>query len=109
MKCLKLLISAYSCRPGMGSEPGVGWNVVKQLAQHNQVWVLTRNDNRPLIETELSQNPIAELQFIYYNLPWWFRWLKSGQQLHYYLWQIGIYFLAKQFHAQIQFDVAHHQ
>jgi glycosyltransferase involved in cell wall biosynthesis len=92
----------------MGSEPGVGWNVVKQLVEHNQVWVLTRSDNRPFIEAELAQDPIVGLHFIYYDLPWWLGFLKSGQQLHYYLWQISVYSIVKPLHQQIQFDVSHH-
>lgn len=33
---------------------------------------------------------------------------QRGVQLHYYLWQIGIYFTAKALHREINFDIVHH-
>lgn len=30
---LKVLINAYACSPGIGSEPGMAWNWVKNLAK----------------------------------------------------------------------------
>jgi glycosyltransferase involved in cell wall biosynthesis len=110
---VKVLISAYSCEPGKGSERGVGWNVVREAARHNQVWVLTRPDeSKTAIEAELTTNPIPNLHFVYFTLPFWqdsLRWGQTGaMQLHYYLWQIQAYFVAKKLHHQIEFDVAHH-
>jgi glycosyltransferase involved in cell wall biosynthesis len=111
-KKLKVLISAYSCRPKMGSEPGVGWNMVRELAQSCQeVWVITRLDNQPSIETELASKPITGLHFVYHDLPVWARWWNRGQialYFHYYLWQIGAYFTASKFHHKIGFDLVHH-
>lgn len=111
MKCLKVLVSAYACRPNMGSEPGVGWNVVRELVKNHKVWVFTRYDNRPTIEAELVSNPIPGLHIVYYDLPHWVRWSKQEQrrvQLHYYLWQIGAYFVARNLHREVGFDIVHH-
>ncbi len=110
MKSLKILISAYACRPGMGSEPGVGWNTVRSLVKHHQVWVLTRQDNRPTIEAELVNNPISGLQFVYCDLPLSGLWKRGlqGVHLHYYLWQISAYFTALQLHKELGFDLVHH-
>jgi len=48
-KRLKILISAYACEPNRGSEPGVGWNWVKYVANKAEVCVVTRaNDQRQL-------------------------------------------------------------
>lgn len=110
---MKILLSAYSCEPGKGSERGVGWNVAKEVAKHHQVWVLTRPDeSREAIEAELARNPIPNLHFVYFTLPFWqnsLRWGQSGaMQLHYYLWQIQAYFVARDLHHKINFDVAHH-
>jgi hypothetical protein len=30
---LKMLLSAYSCRPDLGSEGGRGWNVAREAAK----------------------------------------------------------------------------
>ncbi len=111
MKSTKVLISAYACRPDQGSEPGVGWNVMREIVKQCQVWTITREDNRPTIEAELAKNPIPGLQIIYYDLPAWARWWYRGQQgvqLHYYLWQIGAYYIARNLHRQVDFDLVHH-
>ncbi|RMF59465.1 MAG: glycosyltransferase family 1 protein [Calditrichaeota bacterium] len=111
MKRLKVLISAYACEPGKGSEPGVGWNWVLQLAQHHEVWVITRANNRMAIEQITGSKPLPNIHWIYFDLPGWARFWKKGQRgirLYYYLWQIGAYFLGKRFHDSIGFDIVHH-
>ncbi|MBW4425195.1 MAG: glycosyltransferase [Nostoc desertorum CM1-VF14] len=110
---MKVLISAYSCEPGKGSERGVGWNVAREVAKYHEVWVLTRPDeSKEAIEAELSLNPIPNLHFVYLTLPFWkdsLRWGQSGaMQLHYYLWQIQAYLVGKKLHENIGFDVIHH-
>ena len=45
-KRLKIFISAYACEPEKGSEPGIGWNVVNELAKYHEVHVLTRANNQ---------------------------------------------------------------
>ena len=110
---MKVLISAYSCEPGQGSERGVGWNVAKEAAKHHEVWVLTRPDeSKEAIEAELAANPVPNLHFIYFTLPFWKDSLSLGQsgamQIHYYLWQIQAYFVAKRLHKEIDFDLIHH-
>jgi glycosyltransferase involved in cell wall biosynthesis len=110
---LKILLSAYSCEPSQGSERGVGWNVAREVAKHHDVWVLTRPDeSREAIEAELARHPIPNLHFVYFTLPFWqdsLRWGQSGaMQIHYYLWQIQAYFVARKLHQEIGFDIAHH-
>ncbi|NET35090.1 MAG: glycosyltransferase [Cyanothece sp. SIO1E1] len=110
---MKVLISAYSCEPGKGSEPGVGWNVAYEMAKHHDVWVLTRPDESgEIIDAELVRNPIPNLKFIYFTLPIWGSGWRGGSngvmQVHYYLWQIQAYFVARRLHQEIGFDVMHH-
>jgi glycosyltransferase involved in cell wall biosynthesis len=112
---LKVLISAYACEPGRGSEPGVGWNTAREVAQQHQVWVLTSQTHRREIEAELRQRPIPNLKIIYLDpLGWIYDWSQEGRRphwdvhLHSYLWQIRAYFVARQLHQQINFDLAHH-
>ncbi|MDF5728061.1 MAG: glycosyltransferase family 4 protein [Rhizonema sp. PD38] len=110
---MKILISAYSCEPGKGSERGVGWNVAREVAKYHEVWVLTRPDeSQEAIEAELALNPVPNLHFIYFTLPIWgggWRWGSSGaMQIHYYLWQIQAYFVARRLHREIGFDLIHH-
>lgn len=111
MRRLKILLSAYACEPGKGSEPAVGWHTARELASHHEVWVLTRVNNRPGIEAELARNPVPDLHFSYYDLPRWARWWKRGRrglQLYYYLWQFGAYRKARRLHREIGFDQAQH-
>lgn len=105
---LKILISAYACRPGMGSESGVGWNIVVELAKYQQVWVITREDNRASIAAELEQNPIPGIHFVYCELPRWAVWWQPTQLPHYYFWQLSAYLKAKQLNSEIGFDIVHH-
>lgn len=110
---MKVLLSAYSCEPGKGSERGVGWNVAREVARYHEVWVLTRPDeSKEAIQAELERNPVPNLHFVYFTLPFWqdsLRWGQSGaMQLHYYLWQIQAYFVARKLHQEIGFDIAHH-
>lgn len=108
---MKVLISAYACEPNKGSEPEIGWNMVKQIATYHEVWVITRSNNRTIIENELRINPGFNVNFCYFDFPYWLRFWKRGARgyhLYYYLWQIGIYFYARRLHAKFKFDIAHH-
>jgi glycosyltransferase involved in cell wall biosynthesis len=109
---MKILLSAYACEPNRGSEPGVGWNIAWELAKYNEVWVLTRpDDGREAIEAELARNPQPNLHIVYFTLPvlggFW-QWGSIAFVLHYYLWQVQAYFVAKKLHSQIDFDLSHH-
>lgn len=107
---MKVLVSAYACRPNMGSDPGIGWNTINEIVKKHQVWVLTRKDNHPFIAAELSKKSIPGLEFVYFDLPGADRW-KKGQwavYLHYYLWQIQAYFVARKLHQNINFNIVHH-
>lgn len=107
---LKVLVSAYACEPDKGSEPGIGWNWVRQIAKHNEVWVLTRKNNREPIERELEQNPMPNAHFVYLDLPYWMRFWKRGPRglhLYYCLWQIAAFIRARYLYCKIPFDLSH--
>jgi glycosyltransferase involved in cell wall biosynthesis len=109
---MKILMSAYACEPGRGTELGVGWNTARAVARSHQVWVLTRpDDGREAIEAELARNPVPNLHLVYFTLPigggaW--KWGSGAIQIHYYLWQIQAYFVARKLHREIGFDIVHH-
>lgn len=111
MKKLKVLISAYACEPNRGSEPGIGWNWVNQIARFHDVWVITRANNKEHIEQSLEDKTIPNLHWIYFDLSYWIRFWKKGArgvQIYYYLWQIGAYFIARLFHKKVGFQLTHH-
>jgi glycosyltransferase involved in cell wall biosynthesis len=108
---MKILLSAFACEPGQGSEEGVGWNAVVEAAKHQEVWVLTRTFYRAAIEAELALRPNPNLHFVYIEPLGWsenFKGRQGGLQLHYYLWQILAYFEARSLHRQINFNIARH-
>jgi glycosyltransferase involved in cell wall biosynthesis len=91
----------------------VGWNVAWEVARYHEVWVLTRPDeSKDVIEAELAHHPNPNLHFVYFTLPFWQDSLRFGQsgamQIHYYLWQIQAYFVARRLHQEIGFDAMHH-
>jgi glycosyltransferase involved in cell wall biosynthesis len=111
MKRLRVLMSAYACEPGCGSEPGIGWNSVAQAARVCELWVLTRTNNRDVIERHTSHAPLAGVNWVYVDLPPWMRWWKKGPRgalLYYSLWQIASYRAARRLHSSVNFDRIHH-
>lgn len=108
---IKVLVSAYACEPNKGSEPGVGWNWAKQIAKFAEVWVITRANNKEVIEEELRKNPEPNMHFVYIDLPRWMRFWKKkqrGVRTYYYLWQFALLKKAKKLHKLLHFDLAHH-
>lgn len=109
MKKLNVLMSAYACEPGKGSEPEVGWQWSLHMARFHDVTVITRANNRPAIEAELAQIPQPHPTFIYYDLPpLLIRLKRKGMPvaLFYFLWQVGVRFvMQKRLH---EFDIIHH-
>jgi glycosyltransferase involved in cell wall biosynthesis len=108
---LRILLSAYACEPDKGSEPGVGWHWAVEIAKRgHEVWVLTRENNRAVIEAAPdSKKP--NLHFEYYDLPGRYRVWKKGQRgvhLYYLIWQLQALRRARTLHKRIGFDVVHH-
>lgn len=108
---MRVLLSAYACEPNRGGEPEVGWQrALHMLPFADEVWVLTRSNNRGVIEADPSSaNP--KLHFIYYDLPRLFRELKKKPWLlhaYFMLWQWGAYRAAVRHHRQRPFDCVYH-
>jgi glycosyltransferase involved in cell wall biosynthesis len=108
---VRVLVSAYACEPGQGSEPGGGWHWVCQIGRFEECWVITRVNNRPAIEQASAANPMPGVHFIYFDLPRWARFWKRGKtgvRLYYYLWQMSVYLLARKLHREFNFSLVHH-
>ncbi len=108
---MKVLLSAYACEPGKGSEPEIGWSWARQSARLHETWVLTRTNNRAVIEAAIERRPTPHIHFVYVDLPqrllFWKKW-PGLLYLYYYLWQWMAYFKAKKLHQNIGFDLVHH-
>lgn len=108
---MKILMSAYACEPGKGSEPGAGWNYATAAARLHDVRVLTRANNRARIEAALRTEAIPTLTFEYLDLPPWASFWKRGRRgvrLYYTLWQIAAARKARQLCTRERVDVVHH-
>lgn len=107
----RILLSAYACEPGRGSEPGVGWSWAIELAAlGHDVTVITRSANRHAIE-QLPSGFVRQLGFVYYDLPRWTqRWRRypGGKALYYVLWQFLAARHVKRLFPLPPFDVVHH-
>ncbi len=107
----KILVSAYACEPGEGSEPGVGWHWSKEISQFADTWVITRLNNRSVIEQAMAQSPNKHLHFIYTDLPLWLaRWKRKqrGVRTYYYLWQFAALAKFRELSKNENFDAGHH-
>lgn len=106
-----ILATAYAINPFKGSEDGMGWNFVMQIARFNKVIAITRVNNKPHIEKFMQAYPCPtheNITFLYFDLPAWIRFWKKGNRgamLYYLLWQYGIVrFIKKQ---MIHYDIVH--
>ncbi len=108
----RILLSAYACEPGKGSEPAVGWMWATGLAAlRHEVWVITRTSNRRLIELGLRAREARHLHFVYCDLPRWARtWKKlpGAIYLYYFLWQWLAFCEARRLNRARRFDYVHH-
>jgi glycosyltransferase involved in cell wall biosynthesis len=108
---VRVLLSAYACEPDKGSEPEVGWQrALHMLAHADEVWVLTRGNNKTVIEAD-SLSYAHGLHFIYYDLPAWALRIKKQSWFHFFyfvFWQWGAYRLAARHHREKPFDCVYH-
>lgn len=110
---LKILINAYACSPGMGSEPGMAWNWVSNLAKFCELYIITEGEFREKIEEvvpTLEQgknmhfyyNPVSdEIRKMCWNQGDW-RFYK-----YYREWQWKTYLMAKEICSSEHIDVLH--
>lgn len=112
-KRLNVLISAYACEPGRGSEPEVGWRWALEMAHYHDVTVLTRANNRLPIESGLANlaSDAPRPEFVYLDLSdraqRWKRRL-GATQLYYGLWQRKARRTVADLVASRRFDLLHH-
>lgn len=111
---MKLLISAYACRPDMGSEPAVGWNWVLEYSKLCELVVLTNFTNKPYIEAYLSENKLnfEKVKFIYVKpklkVELWYKEWERFERFYYICWQHAALRIAKNLCNKEKFDYVQH-
>jgi glycosyltransferase involved in cell wall biosynthesis len=104
---MRVLLSAYACRPNAGSEPACGWNWATHLAARGiEVHVLVAQRNQKVIEAAVGNSPIRNLHFNYVRVPW--RWAARHEGLHYLCWQAAALAVARRLNNKARFHLAHH-
>lgn len=109
----KLAYISYSCGPGRGSEWGLGWHYVADLARTQPVWLITHEDNRPIIEPFLrDKHADHPVHVTYVKLPGWLGWMRNSfyclYNIHYYLWQFAAANALRRVHHQERLDLVQH-
>ena len=112
---MKVLLSAYACEPGKGSEPGIGWNWAMTIAKKgHEVIVITRKNNEETINNFLNNvdnRDKLNIRFSYCSFPEWLEILKKKSkliQIYYFFWQFKAFLLARKLHQKKRFDLVHH-
>ncbi|MDX2307184.1 MAG: glycosyltransferase family 4 protein [Hyphomicrobium sp.] len=116
---MKILMSAFSCGPDVGSEPGIGWNWALEAArQGHTVHVLTQTEYKREIETEIAAKRLPDgLTFEFFMPPWLARLRDGGcragleaitWQLVSPLWQIALLGHVRRRGLDRGFDFVHH-
>lgn len=110
---LKILINAYACSPGMGSEPGMAWNWVSNLAKFCELYIITEGEFREKIEEVVPTLEQGKNMHFYYNLVSEeirkMCWNQGDWRFYKYYreWQWKTYLMAKEICSSEHIDVLH--
>lgn len=110
---LKILINAYACSPGMGSEPGMAWNWVSNLAKFCELYIITEGEFREKIESIVPTMEQGNNMHFYYNsVSEEIRkmcWNQGDWRFYKYYreWQWKTYLMAKDICNEVKIDVLH--
>jgi len=103
------LLSSFACSPVWGSEPGVGWQWLLQLAQHHEIVLLTHAYFRVHLEPALRAAGL-KVEVHYVQAPAFgvhpHRQLNS--RFYYTFWQWRLRSVARRLLADRHFDLIHH-
>lgn len=106
----RVLASAYACEPGRGSEPGIGWNLARQIALRHELTLVTRENNVDAVRAAAAAESIP-MDVVGHDLPAAYRFWKRGPRgamAYYYLWQRALARVAVDLCSTRPFDLCHH-
>ncbi len=116
---MRILMSAFSCGPGQGSEPGIGWNWALEAArQGHDVVVVTQSECETAIRREAESGGLPPNLRIDIFTPDWIAWLRDktcttrfgplAWQIVHLLWQLVLPAHLRRTYDLTQFDIVHH-
>lgn len=108
----RLLLLAYACVPGQGSECGVGWNRAIQAGRFADTWVICEGSEcEAAIRRYITEcGPVSGVKFVFVHLSRFEARLQKTPgfyYLGYYLWHRRAFAVARKLHQEIDFDLAH--
>lgn len=116
---MKILMSAFSCGPNQGSEPGIGWSWALEAArQGHAVTVITQNEHLADIDVAICDDSIPKnLKFDFF-MPRWLEGLRyfgsASQQrgitwhIKHLLWQVMLLRHVRRNYLDDGYDFVHH-
>lgn len=110
---MKVLINAYACSPTWGSEPGMGWNWITNLAKYAELFIITEGEWENEIKESLENHPYKyNLHFYFLPVPDKVRkmcWNQGDWRFYYYYdkWQKRALSLAREIVDKEKIDVIH--
>jgi glycosyltransferase involved in cell wall biosynthesis len=109
LAAVRVLLSAYVCRPGRGSEPGTGWGFLRAIARDHEVTLITLPDYLGEIESALAAEGLDGVTIVPVASPRWLRPFEGRVGLghvDYLIWQYRARNAARPLLAKV--DVIHH-
>lgn len=113
MEKLNILINAYAVSPTWGSEPGVGWNWITNIARQCNVFVITESEWENDIKKALKNLPQKDnIHFFFNPVPQEVRdmcWRQGDWRFYRYYrkWQKKAFEIAKQIICNHRIDIIH--
>ena len=111
---LSILINAYACSPGMGSEPGMAWNWCVCLSKYCELHIITEGEFKDKIENAVRvlRAGGVKIHFYYNPVPDKVRrmcWNQGDWRFYRYYkeWQKKTYFMAKEICSQNKIYILH--
>jgi glycosyltransferase involved in cell wall biosynthesis len=102
-----MLVFAYACEPGKGSEPGAGWGLVREAAAIVECTILVGPEHRRGIEQYSNHSA----RFVEVPEPWWYslaRRHRTSRFLLYLSWLRRAYRQGIRLHRERPFDLTYH-
>jgi hypothetical protein len=109
---MRVLLSAISCQPDVGSEPKVGWDAAMAISELHDCHVVTHVAGRKSIEQKQAEGIATRVKFHYFGEE--FTWHPSRfiarlqSWLIFRKWQSRLLPFAAELHRQHDFHLTHH-
>lgn len=107
----RVLVFAYACEPGRGSEPGAGWGIVRALASFADCTVLVGPEHTARIAELEAGGLDGRLSFVEVAEPGWGRFAKHHRTtwvILYLEWLRRASHVAERLHADRPYHLVYH-